>query len=62
MFFFFNCTKCGFTLMASNSQEIKNVFKCTCRNCGAYHYFYFDKLTRKQKKKMNNLKGGKHEH
>ena len=55
MFFFFNCTKCGFTLMASNSQECKNAFKSTCRNCGAYHYFYFDKLTRKQKKKMNNL-------
>lgn len=62
MFFFFNCTKCGFTLMAENSQESKKAFKATCKNCGTYHYFYFDKLTRKQKKKMNNLKGGKHEH
>lgn len=55
MFFFFPCTKCGFTLAAQNTAEEKNVFKITCRNCGAFHFFYFNKITRKTKKKQVKL-------
>lgn len=52
MFFFFPCTKCKFTLMAQNTAEEKRIFTTTCKNCGSFHFFYFEKMTRKTKKKQ----------
>lgn len=52
MFFFFPCSKCKFTLMAQNSAEEKTIFTATCKNCGAFYFFYFEKMTREIKKKQ----------
>ena len=37
--------------MAQNTYEDKRNFTSTCKNCGAFHYFYFEKITRKTKKR-----------
>ena len=67
MFFFFPCAKCRFTLMAQNSAEEKTmsclrreqgsaeektIFTATCKNCGTFYFFYFEKMTREIKKKQ----------
>lgn len=51
MFFIFPCTKCGCRIMAENTAEEKRIFTTTCKNCRAFHFFYFEKITRKTKKK-----------
>lgn len=52
MFFFFPCTKCGLKIMAENTAKEKRIFTTTCKYCGAFHFFYFEKITRKTKKKQ----------
>ncbi|MBO7066640.1 MAG: hypothetical protein J6W40_03400 [Alphaproteobacteria bacterium] len=37
---------------AQNTYEDKRNFTATCKNCGAFHYFYFEKITRKTKKRQ----------
>jgi phage FluMu protein Com len=55
MFFTFPCTMCGLRIIAESSAEQKTVFTAKCSNCKTFHYFYFDKITRKTKKKQTRL-------
>lgn len=41
--------------MAENTAEEKKVFTTTCSNCKTFHFFYFEKMTRKTKKKQTKL-------
>lgn len=55
MFFIFPCRRCGLKIMAENTAEEKKVFTTTCSNCKTFHFFYFEKMTRKTKKKQTKL-------
>lgn len=37
--------------MAESHAEEKRIFTASCKICSAFHFFYFEKITRKTKKK-----------
>jgi len=55
MFFIIKCTRCGYDMMVENTAEEKRIFTTTCKNCRTFHFFFFEKKTRKTKKKQLKL-------